>query len=70
MKFFKHIEGSDGLYEVRVEVGSDIHRVFAFFDSGRLVILVNGFTKKTPHNEIERAGRLKKKYLHEKAERP
>ncbi|MBX2974249.1 MAG: type II toxin-antitoxin system RelE/ParE family toxin, partial [Flavobacteriales bacterium] len=48
VKFFKHIEGSDGLYEVRVEVGSDIHRVFAFFDSGRLVILVNGFTKKTP----------------------
>lgn len=71
VKFLKHIEGSDGLYEVRVEVGSDIHRVFSFFDSGRLIILINGFTKKTrktPGNEIERAERLKKKYFHEKAQ--
>lgn len=73
VKFLKHIEGSDGLYEIRVEVGSDIHRVFCFFDSGRLIILVNGFTKKTrktPSNEIERAERLKQRYFHEKAERP
>ena len=44
-KFFKHIE--DGIYEVRVEVGTNIFRVFCFFDEGKLVILINGFQKKT-----------------------
>lgn len=71
VKFLKHIEGSDGLYEVRVEWGGDIHRVFCFFDSGRLIILINGFTKKTrktPTNEIQRAERLKRKYHDEKAQ--
>ena len=55
-KFFKHITGSTGLYEIRVEIGSDIFRVFSFFDKGKLVILLNGFQKKTPKtpkNEIE-----------------
>jgi phage-related protein len=46
-KYFKHITGTDGIYEIRVEVGSDIYRVFSFFDKGQLVILVNGFQKKT-----------------------
>ena len=60
--------GSTGLYEIRVEVGSDIFRVFSFFDKGHLVILVNGFqkkTQKTPKNEIELAERLKKQYFDE-----
>lgn len=68
-KFFKHITGSSGLYEIRVEVGSDIYRVFSFFDKGKLVILLNGFQKKTaktPKNEIELAERLKKQYFDEK----
>jgi phage-related protein len=68
-KYFKHITGSTGLYEIRVEVGSDIYRVFSFFDKGQLVILVNGFqkkTQKTPKNEIELAERLKKQYFDEK----
>jgi hypothetical protein len=30
-KYFKHITGSTGLFEIRVEVGSDIFRVFCFF---------------------------------------
>jgi phage-related protein len=47
-KYFKHITGSTGIYEVRVEVGSDIYRVFSFFDKGKLIVLVNGFQKKTP----------------------
>ena len=58
-----------GLYEIRVEVGSNIFRVFAFFDKGNLVILVNGFqkkTQKTPKNEIELAEKLKKQYFNEK----
>jgi phage-related protein len=46
-KYFKHITGSTGIYEVRVEVGSNIFRIFSFFDKGQLVILVNGFQKKT-----------------------
>jgi len=45
-KYFSHMEGTTGLYEVRVEVGNDIYRVFSFFDKGQLVILINGFTKK------------------------
>ena len=65
-KYFKHITGSTGLYEIRVEVGSNIYRVFSFFDKGQLVILVNGFqkkTQKTPKNEIELAEKLKKQYF-------
>ena len=68
-KHFKHITGSTGLYEVRVEVGSDIYRVFSFFDKGQLIVLVNGFqkkTQKTPKNEIELAEKLKKQYFDEK----
>ena len=70
-KYFKHITNSIGIYEVRVEVGSDIYRVFGFFDKGNLVILVNGFqkkTQKTPKKEIELAEKLKKKYFDEKGE--
>ena len=69
VKYFKHVEGSDGLYEIRVEVGSNIFRVFCFFDKGQLVVLVNGFQKKsdkTPKNEIELANKLKKQYYDEK----
>ena len=69
-KFFKHITGSEGIFEVRVEVGSDIFRVFSFFDKGNLVVLVNGFqkkTQKTPKNEIEKALRLMTKYYNEKS---
>lgn len=71
-KYFKHITGSTGLYEVRVEYGSDIYRVFSFFDEGRIVVLVNGFQKKsqkTPKNEITLAEKLKQRYFDEKADR-
>jgi phage-related protein len=65
-KYFKHLTGTDGLFEIRVEVGSDIYRVFSFFDKGLLIILANGFqkkTQKTPKNEIELAEKLKKQYF-------
>lgn len=65
-KYFKHITGSTGIFEVRVELGSDIYRVFCFFDKGQLIVLVNGFqkkTQKTPQNEIEMAEKLKKQYF-------
>lgn len=69
VKYFKHIEDSTGLYEIRVESGSNIYRVFSFFDKGQLVILINGFQKKsqkTPKKEIEIAEKLKKQYFDEK----
>ncbi len=64
-KFFKYLEGTNGLFELRIKVGSDIFRVFCFFDKGQLVILLNGFQKKTdktPKSEIERAEILKQRY--------
>lgn len=69
IKYFQHMENSDGIYEIRVEVGSNIYRVFSFFDKGHVIILVNGFGKKsqkTPKKEIELAERLKKQYFNEK----
>ncbi len=63
--YLKHLEGTDGLYEARVQLGSNIWRVFCFFDKGRLVILLNGFqkkTQKTPKKELEKAIELKKEY--------
>jgi len=64
--YFKHLE--DGIYEVRIKLGSDIYRVMGFFDKGNLVILLNGFqkkTQKTPKNEIKLAKRLRKEYYEE-----
>jgi len=69
VKYFKHMTGSTGILEIRVEVGSDIYRVFSFFDKGKLIILLNGFQKKsqkTPKNELELAEKLKKQYFDEK----
>ncbi len=63
------ISGTKGLYEARIKLGSNIWRVFCFFDKGQLVILLNGFVKKsqkTPVKEIERAVRLMKSYYAEK----
>jgi phage-related protein len=68
-KYFSHMTGSSGLFEIRIEVGSNIYRVFSFFDEGKLVVLVNGFikkTQKTPKSEIELAEKLKKQYFDEK----
>jgi len=63
--YLKHIENNDGLYEIRVQFGSDIFRVFCFFDHGQLVVLANGFrkkTQKTPKKEIELALKIKADY--------
>lgn len=68
-KYFKHIEGEEGLFEIRIKVGNNIFRIFCFFDEGNLIILINGFQKKTdktPKNEILRAKRLKQRYYDEK----
>ena len=68
-KFLDHIKGTDGLFEVRVEYQSNIYRIFCCFDEGRLVVLFNGFqkkTQKTPKKEIEKAERLLKEYFQSK----
>ena len=63
--YLKHIEETDVLYEVRIKQGSDIFRIFSFFDKGKLIVLANGFqkkTQKTPKKEIEKALKIKKEY--------
>ncbi|MFY7741453.1 MAG: type II toxin-antitoxin system RelE/ParE family toxin [Flavobacterium sp.] len=63
--YLKHIENTDGLYEIRVQFRSDIFRIFCFFDKGKLVVLANGFqkkTQKTPKKEIEKALKIKLEY--------
>jgi len=67
--YLKHIEGTDGLYEIRVQQSSDIFRIFCFFDEGKLVVLANSFQKKTqkiPKSEIEKALKIKEEYEQEK----
>lgn len=65
-KFFDHITGTNGLYEIRIEFESNIYRVFCCFDKGNLVVLFNGFQKKsqkTPKKEIDLALKLKDEYF-------
>lgn len=63
--YFKHLAGTDGLYEIRVQVGSDIFRIFCFFDAGNLVVVGHGFakkTQKTPPAELDKAHKIKAEY--------
>lgn len=65
-KFLAPIEGCDGLFEIRIESESNIYRIFCCFDKGKLVVLFNGFHKKsqkTPKEEIDRAMKLKLEYF-------
>lgn len=65
-KFLKHIEGQKNLYEIRVEAGKNIFRIFCCFDKGNIIVLFNGFqkkTQKTPRMEIERAVKLMVEYF-------
>ncbi|MDQ3843484.1 MAG: type II toxin-antitoxin system RelE/ParE family toxin [Bacteroidota bacterium] len=64
--FLQHLEDTEGLYEIRVEYGSNLFRIFCCFDEGNLVVLLNGFQKKsqkTPVNELQLAKRLMKEYF-------
>jgi len=63
------LESTDGLYEIRVQNGSDIFRIFCFFDNNNLVVVGHGFqkkTQKTPDKELERAAKIKREYYEEK----
>jgi phage-related protein len=67
-KYFKHLEGTKGLYEIRVDVGSQTFRIFSFFDKGNLVVLGNAFQKKsqkTPKQELEKAVKIMEEYKNE-----
>ncbi|HMI66889.1 MAG TPA: type II toxin-antitoxin system RelE/ParE family toxin [Cyclobacteriaceae bacterium] len=67
--YLKHLENTDGLFEIRVQQGNDIFRIFCFFDQGQLVVLANGFqkkTQKTPKKEIDKALKIKEEYENEK----
>jgi len=69
VEFLKRIENANGLYEIRLEVGADFYRVLCFFDNEKLIILINGFRKKskrTSIREIELGQRIKKEYFYEK----
>lgn len=66
--YLKYLSETDGLYEIRVQLGR-IFRIFCFFDGERVVILLCGFqkkTQKTPSSEIRKAQRLKKEYFEDK----
>ena len=68
-KFFKSLENTDGIYEIRVITTFKSIRILCFFDKGELVVLTNCFikkTQKTPGKEIKMAEKLKKEYMNEK----
>ncbi len=69
-KYFAHLTGTDGLFEIRVQVGNNIYRIFCFFDEGNLVILLSGYQKKsqkTSKKEIIKAEWLKQEYYEKKS---
>jgi phage-related protein len=71
-KFFEHLTGTDGLYEIRVEFESNIYRIFCCFDHGNLVVLFNAFQKKsqkTPKSEIDKALKIKEEYFKSKSKK-
>ena len=68
-QYLKFIEGTNGLFEVRVQLASNIFRILCFFDGSKFVVLLSGFqkkTQKTPRKEIELAKRLKNEYYEDK----
>jgi len=67
--YFKKLSGTEDIWECRIQYGSDIYRVFCFFDSHATVVLTHGFQKKsmkTPIREIEKAELYKKDYFNRK----
>ena len=64
--------GYEGLYEIRIAYSSNIYRIFCCFDEGKLIVLFNGFQKKsqkTPQKEIDKAMKIKEEYFEEKDKR-
>ena len=71
-KFFEYMTGTDGLFEIKIEFESNIYRIFSCFEEGKIVVLFNGFQKKsqkTPKKEIKRALKIKDEYFRQKKRR-
>lgn len=69
VKFFRSLQGTEGLFEIRVEVGGNIYRTFCCLDEGKIVVLFNSFqkkTQKTPSREIAKAQAIMKEYFSDK----
>ena len=69
IEYFQKLKGTDGIWEIRVKLGSNIYRVLCFFDEDQIIVLENGFqkkTQKTPKNQIRKAEKIKKEYFDEK----
>lgn len=67
--YLKHLKNTTGLYEIRVQVGNNIFRIFCFFDFDNVVVVGHGFqkkTQKTPKQQIEQAEQVKKEYYESK----
>ncbi len=67
--YLKHFETTKGLYEIRIKLGKNIFRIFCFFDAGKLIVLANGFhkkTQKTPKKEVVKALKIMEEYRNEK----
>ncbi|WP_300674888.1 type II toxin-antitoxin system RelE/ParE family toxin [Desulfoluna sp.] len=65
-KFFKKLESTDGIWEVRVQYANNIFRLLGFFDGEKLVVLSHTFTKKSqkiPKKEINTARQRMREYL-------
>jgi phage-related protein len=64
--YVKPITGSRKLFEIRMKDRQNIHRIFYFAFTGRRLVLLHGFTKKTsktPPREIEIAESRMKDFL-------
>ena len=69
IEYFKKLRGTNDIWEIRVKLSSNAFRILCFFDGGKLIVLENGFkkkTQKTPKSEIQKAERIKKLYFNEK----
>lgn len=67
-EYLSHMEDTDSLYEIRIKQGSNIYRIFCFFEKDKEIVLINGFQKKsqkTPKSEIIKALKIKKEYNNE-----
>jgi len=71
-QYLKKLEGTDELWEIRAEFGGDAYRLLGFWGSGNLIILTNGFakkTQKTPNREIALAAQRKRDYVNRRTKR-
>lgn len=70
--YFKKLIGTEDIWECRIQHASNIYRILCFFDSRSMIVLTNGFEKKsmkTPRQEIERAESYRRDYLNRRGEK-